>query len=422
MSHRILKGVLCAVLLVIAVDACTEQVTGSLGCPALCADESAALRDTILPASIVLDSTLVNFPRLGEGANITLLNRGDTADVRLIARFDSLPFSYNTTATTEALISRVDSATLSFAIDTASAKRSAPLTIEAFDVDTTAADTLPATLLPLFRASRLLASQTFNASDLSDTVKLKLDNAKILKKVTDTLRLRIGLRISGPGSTRLRVVTSTYSPRIRFRVSADTAIKPDTVFIRSKTPTDDSYLQTALGLYPLIAKGALPIPPAGTFAVGGLAGARTYLKFDIPAGVIDSVQVIRASLLLTQRPARSTARVKDSVWVYTHPVLASPLITDVTTLMSFFGSPVNYGVDSVLFTPSDSGLKSLELVNLFRFWHAAGSRNSNRSIILRSPAEGGQAGDAEFFSLEAPANLRPRLRITYVPRRGFGLP
>ena len=38
--------------------------------------------------------------------------------------------------------------------------------------------------------------------------------------------------------------------------------------------------------------------------MGGLGGARSYIRFDIPPIVLDSVQVIRASLHLPQRPSR----------------------------------------------------------------------------------------------------------------------
>ena len=411
-------------VLTVFADSCSEQVSGSLGCPSLCADESALLRDTILPVSISLDSTLVGYPVLGDSKDITLLNRGDTADIRMAIRFDSLPVNYTPTGSgIDSLIARVDSSVLMFVVDTGRVKANPPVTIEAFDVDTTANDTIPTTLLPLFRANRLLGTYTITSTNFtSDTIFMPIDNAKLLKKVQDTSRVRIGLRVTGPGSVQVRILASTFTPRLRFRVSADTTVKADTVFFRSNTPTDDASLQAALTAYPVIAKGALPAPPAGVNAVGGIAGARTFLKFNIPENVLDSVQVIRASLYLTQAPSRPTARVKDSIWVFSHPILASPSLTDLKTLQSFLGSPYLYGVDSVLFTPTDSGVRAIELVNLFRYWKNAGSANASRSIVLRAQGEGGQAGDFEFYSIEALQSRRPYLRLTYVPRHGFGIP
>ena len=160
LSSRILWTAAAAVALLAAAQACTEQVNASLGCPALCTDQNADLRDTILEGSVVQDTSLFGFPQLGESRDVTLLNRGDTADLRLVARFDTLPTNFRNTAAQDSVISRIDSASFIFVTDTNVAKPTRPITISAFDVDTTAADTNTAALLPLFRASRLLGTRT----------------------------------------------------------------------------------------------------------------------------------------------------------------------------------------------------------------------------------------------------------------------
>ena len=424
MSDRIFRGALGAFLFIGSIAACSEQVTGSLGCPALCIDESAALRDTILTGAVIVDSTFLGFPRPGETRDITMFNQGDTADVRIGVRFDTLPATYQIVgAASDSLIRKVDSATMIFLIDTLVRKPTTPITIDAFDIDTTARDTLTSTIAPLYRASRLIGSQTYQASDFkSDTVRLALSNAALFAKIKDTLRLRIGLRVRGAGTAKMRVLGTLFPPRIRFRVSSDTTVKPDTIFPKSATPSGDIFQQAAFRLFPVVVKGLLPPPPTGRFVVGGLAGARAYLRFDIPSIVLDSVSVIRASLLLTQVAARSTGATSDTVSIYTQPVLASPSVTDVFTAATFLGPPGVYGVDSVRFAPRDSGARSIELVNLLRSWRAVGTTNTTRAIILRSPQEGSVPGELDFVSMEGPVALRPRLRITYVPRRGFGIP
>ena len=427
MSDRIFRGALAALLFAGVLTACSEKVTGSLGCPALCVDASAALRDTILTSAVVLDSTFIGFPRQGETRDFTLLSLGDTADVRLGVHYDTLKTRYQITgASSDSLIRKVDSATMIFLIDTTVVKPIRPFTIDAFDIDTSATDTLTATIAPLYRANRLIGSRTYAATDVAtDTVRLTLDNAALFAKIKDTLRLRIGLQVRGTATgsgARLRVLGTTFPPRIRYRVSSDTTVKPDTIFPSSISPPKDLYQQAAFRFFPVVVKGRLPAPPIGRFIVGGIAGARAYLRFDIPPAVLDSVTVIRASLLLTQLPARSTASTKDSVSVYTQPVIASPSITDIFTASTFIGPPGLYGVDSVRFAPRDSGLRSIELVNLLRTWRLAGTTNATRAVVLRSPEEGSLPGELDFVSTEGPAALRPRLRITYVPRRGFGIP
>ena len=426
MSDRIFRVALGAVLFIGVFGACSEQVTGSLGCPALCVDQSAALRDTILTSAVTLDSTFLGFPRPGETRDITLLSQGDTADVRIGIHYDTLPAGYRIAgASSDSLIRGVDSATMIFLIDTLVTKPTKPITIDAFDIDTTAADTLTSTITPLYRASRLLGSRTYLASELtSDTVRIALSNAALFARIKDTLRLRVGLQVRGTGSgaARLRLLGTAFPPRIRFRVSSDTTVKPDTVFPSSMTPAGDLYQQAVFRLFPVVVKGRLPVPPVGRFVIGGLAGARAYLRFEIPTALLDSVTVIRASLLLTQIKARSTGATSDSVSVYTQPVLASPSITDLFTASTFLGPAGGYGIDSVRFAPRDSAQRSIELVNLLRVWRSAGVANLSRSIVLRSPQEGSAPGELDFVSTEGPEAFRPRLRITYVPRRGFGIP
>ncbi|MEP6621888.1 MAG: hypothetical protein ABJE47_21370 [bacterium] len=423
MSDRNFRGAAFAALLIGLLVGCSEHVTGSLGCPALCSDQSADLRDTTLSAVVVLDTTFAGFPHLGDSRDITLLNRGDTADVRIVARYDSLPSAYFLgTATADSTIRLVDSAVYQFRIDSLVSKTTQPITIDAFDVDTTASDTVTSALVPLFRPDRLLGSRTFQPAELLDTLRLPLNNAKVFAKVRDTLRLRIGLRVRGTGSVKLAVLGNTYAPRVIFRVSADTSVHPDTVLPRSKTPANEDNISNALSMFPVVAAGALARPPIGTFTIGGISGSRSYLRFDIPTIILDSVQVIRASLILTQRPARGTGAVADSVTMYTQPVLAAPTVTDIFTAATFLGGQTVYGVDTLRLAPRDSGLRSIELVNLVRFWKAVGTANASRSIVFRSPDEGRTPGELSFYSMEGPTAVRPKLRLTYVPRRGFGIP
>ncbi len=422
MSDRILRGALGASLLFM-ISACSEQVTSSLGCPELCTDQSATLRDTLLSGAVVLDSTFTGFPLLGATRDIALIARGDTADVRIIARFDTLPSTYLPAAPQpDSLIARVDSATLLFRVDTTFEKPTVQVTIDAFDVDTTAADTVPATLLPLFRDDRLLGTATYLVADVKDTLRLPLQNAAVLAKARSGGRLRIGLRLRAGKSTSLLVVGNTFAPRVRFRVAADTTVKPDTLFLVSRTPATDASIASSLLLYPLHAAGALGRPPADRIAIGGIAGARSYLRFDIPGIVIDSVQVIRASLELTQRPSRFLGGSQDTLTLLALPVIAGPAVTDVFTASQFLGSPLSFPVDTLRLIPRDSGQKLLEIVNIVRAWRFVGTTRTTRALVLRASQEGLRAGEVDFFSIDGPAAVRPRLRLTYVPRRGFGLP
>ena len=134
------------------------------------------------------------------------------------------------------------------------------------------------------------------------------------------------------------------------------------------------------------------------------------------------MQVIRASLQLTQRPSRYLGGNQDTLTLITVPVTAGPSVTDVYTASQFLASPLSFPVDTLRLVARDSGEKSLEIVNIVRAWRIVGPTRTPRALVLRASEEGRRAGEVNFFSVDGPAAVRPRLRLTYVPRRGFGLP
>jgi hypothetical protein len=419
---RILRVAL-GIALLVASSGCSEKVTSSLGCPELCSDQSAQLRDTVLTDVVVLDTTLTGYPLLGTTRELSLVTRGDTADVRVVARFDTLPNRFvPPKPQPDSLIALVDSARMIFTVDTSYVRPTSPVTIDAFDVDTAADDSATSALVPLFRPDRLIGSTTFQVAEIRDTLKLALSDSAVLAKIQANTRLRVGLRIRQGSFNTLRVSATGFAPRIRFRVSKDTTVAPDTVIINSLSPANDVLVASGFAIYPVIAAGALPPAPQTLLAVGGLAGARSYVRFLIPSIVIDSVQLIRASLELTQVPSRSAGGSGDTLTVLTSAIIANRGVTDIPTELNFLAPTSAFPVDTLRLTPGQSGLKTLEIVNLVRAWRAVGPLKTTQALLITVPQEGTSPGELDFYSIDAPADVRPRLRLTYVPRRGFGIP
>jgi hypothetical protein len=423
LPNRIMKGALGA-FLSLAFMACSENLTGSLGCPELCQDQSALLRDTTLTGVLVVDTVVTGFPLQSTARDFTLLSQGADGDVRVVFRFDTLGATtfLHPNSTVDSAITRVLSPLIHFAVDTSYGKLSGPLTVDAYDVDTTAADTLPLALVPLFRPDRLIGSATYASLAITDSLTLPLDSSFVLSKVQAGARLRVGLRIRGTSQDRLRIAGSVYTPRLTYRVTLDTLVPTDSIFVTSRTPASDATLASLFAAYPVVVSGALPSPGSGVLAVGGIAGARTFLRFNVPSILIDSVQVVRASLLLQQLPSRVQANNSDTTAILANPVLAGAQVTDLNLLLQLTGTGSLVGVDSVRMVPKDAGLKSVELVNLFRVWRGIGEANSVRAIVLRAKQEASSPAELNFVSNEGPVDQRPRLQVTYVPRRGFGLP
>src|SRR5439155_22046065 len=164
----------------------------------------------------------------------------------------------------------------------------APVTVELYDIDTTAAgtDTVAAALLPFFQPERRIGSKTFAPESLKDTVRFSISNAIVLDRVTKGTPLRVGLRLVSAKSAELAIQSTTTGTGMTlvFRGSLDTTATPVTVTPLSHTPLNQSFPSGPLADYVIVAKGGAPTSPA-LLAVGGVPSRRTYLRFDVPPSI-----------------------------------------------------------------------------------------------------------------------------------------
>lgn len=416
-----------------ALASCSEQLEGGKSCPVLCPQENLDVREAIL-TPVAFDTTLAGYPLLGDDVSLLLASRGDTVDTRVVVRFDSLPEKYTHPAGGDSTIARVDSARVLARLVLPALNPSSPVTIQVFDVDTTATDTLPETLLPLFRDDRKIGEQTVTLSAITDTtLRIAVSDSAVLDKITGKKRLRLGFRVGGAQSAQLRILSSGTAspPRLAFRVSTDTAtaccVKSPLVPL-SVTPAGDDVTRLNLRDYTVVARQPLATVPDSSLAVGGLSGRRSFLRFELPPEIVDSTSIVRATLLLTQRTApRLTAR--DSVMLQVTVPVAREVVADIerqllliTELHLVEGLPNPTKRDTVTLSPAREGVHEIELGPLLRSWRAANTPASRRAIVLRAFGEREAPGEILFYSSEAAPALRPRLRVTYVPRGGYGVP
>jgi len=206
-SSSLLLRSLATALLFVSFASCSENLDSSGVCSVLCPLVGGDVQNVTLDA-VVLDTTVQSLSGLGTEPGLLLASRGDTLDTRVIIRFDSLPATFAPKGDTVRPITTVDGAYLQLRIDTLSIKGPGPVTIEAYDVDTTANDTSSAPVLALFRPDRFISSQSFNRADLKDTVKYYISNAAVLAKIQNKAQLRIGLRATGSSSSQMRIVST----------------------------------------------------------------------------------------------------------------------------------------------------------------------------------------------------------------------
>ena len=417
-----------ALVAVSALGACTEELSTLSGCPVLCPGQDVSILDTVLDPAITFDTTLAPFPIIGSESVLLLADRGDTLDVRAIVRFDTLPRRYSPTGDTLTPITRLDSATLAVQLKRTALAPPETFVLEAYDVtDTVAVDSVPSALLPYFVPSRLLGAIQVDSGFVRDSVSLQvpIDPGKLLLIVTDTLRvLRIGLRVRGSGSTEVTltgVEGGTTAPTLRFRASADTAVKPLLARPYSRTPLTPLGLNEDFRDYSLVVS-APGVRAAERLSIGGIPGHRAYLRFDLPVWLTDSVAVLSARLELMQEPIRGMDAGRSFV-VRAHLGFGAWDLFDLARAARLLAPAGLFITDSLVLSPADSGWRSFEMYEAVRQWRTVNGRRAIPStVILRPDVEGAAPTAARFFGRGAPQGLRPRLRISYVPSIRFGQP
>ncbi|MFL5481069.1 MAG: hypothetical protein ACJ8AK_02670 [Gemmatimonadaceae bacterium] len=414
----ILSQVAISAALFVSISSCSENLDSSGVCDVLCPPIGGSVKTVTIDA-VLVDTTVQALSGLGTEPALLLANRGDTLDTRVVIRFDSLPQKFIPKSDTSQDILSVDSAYILLRLDTLDIKGSDVITIEAYDVDTTANDTSTADVLALFRPDRFISSQTYARSQLTDSLKYYIDNATVLSKLQNGKPLRIGLRATGNSSSQLVFFSAEggSSPVMFFRATPDTATAPLAVVPFSRTPTSESLVAQHLSDYTIIAKGPPEAPPS-VLSVGGLPPRRVYVRFDIPSMIIDSSTVVRATLLLNQIQNNSLDP-GDTIRVVPQVVLAGTAVTDPSKAAQIIG---NISADTLKITAGHAGNVDVELANAFTLWRTQQPDTLPRAIVLKSAVEGTSAIEMRFSSSEDIAALRPRLRISYTTRVPLGLP
>jgi hypothetical protein len=411
-----------AIGVVFAIAACSEKLDAGKSCPLLCPQQAISLADTTIDA-IEVDTTVLGLPPMGNESYLMLASHGDSLETRAIVRFDTIPQSY-TKSSVDSVITHIDSAILVTPIVKPDSlhRPKAPVTIEAYNVDTTGSDTVTAVLASLFRPDRFLGSKTFAPESLLDTLRIPISTDSVLDRVKNGTHLRVGFRVLSSASVDIRIGTqqSSRAVTLRIKASLDTAAAAVVVQPYSATPTDQSFAAGPLADYTIVLKGQTTTP-VNVLGIGGVPSRRTFIRFTVPARIVDSTTIVRASLLLTQLPNRRI-NPRDSIYLYASAILVSPIVTDIRSALQFVAAPGSFGLDSIFAAPADSGVRAFEIVGLVRTWRNQPTTVSPRAIALFSSVEGQLPGEVDFFSTKAPIGLRPRLRITYVPQTSYGLP
>jgi hypothetical protein len=432
---RLPRRPLVAAVLVAAglSGACREKLDGGANCAvaqALCPGQAVEIRDTIIDPTLAFDSTYEGFPSRGAESRIPIIARGTELETVAIIRFDTLVTSFLPPGDTVQAIRYVDSSYVKLRLDVTRAELPDSIRVDVYDVgdSTVTDDTASAPVLSRFDPRYLIGSRVVAKVSFVDSILVPLSDSAVLARLADSTlgppRLRIGVRASGAGNISFRIGTTDAgdAAELRYRPRNDTAVHQVVSTPMSAGPAGRIDIRLDLKDYGLTLRNTLATP-TGTMTVGGVPGQRVYLRFTLPRRLTDSTTVIRATLHLNQVPVAGFGTA-DTVVVYPHIVLAGPLVTDNRRAATLIAAKGLIVTDSLVTTPGASGLRELELYGLVRAWGAQGTGDNvpPRARVLTARDEGAGPWQAAFSSSTAAAGLRPRMRITYIPKVTFGMP
>jgi hypothetical protein len=391
-------------LAALALAGCQEKLTAPADCPTLCPGGQPQIFDEVFTATTGSDSSYSGYVLPHQARSLLVTNGLEGFEERALIRFLPRADSVSVRDTLRGYI--IDSVALSFTVaarDTnvngleLSVYRVAP----GFDSTSTFAAVAPA-FVPESLIAAVPIPDTLN-SGVVRTVFQGTDLSRVQISPADSGRLAVGLRLSAPSLTGVRLGAVAGGAGAVFTTYATLDV-PDTGTARLRTLA----LSTAFNTYVSEDPGVIDTT---LLAVGGAPSSRSLLRFSLPPRILDSATIVRATLELTP----------------TAPISGLPTdaaVLEVRSVLADVGgkSPVSTQAGRVPVDTLEPGatIVSIEAVRLVELWLGS---NRPAALVLALSPEGASFTKPTFYSTRAadPA-LRPRLRLSYLLSFPFETP
>ncbi len=436
-------------VLLVVVGACTENATSPGVCPNFCPGDSIAIRDTILTTIIDRDSSFRGYvPSYGAEA-MTAADVPGVVDSRAFFTTDSVATRVTpTVGDTTTVPINVDSSRVRFIIGRRP-KNTTNLQLRLYRLPVTADSTSDfasldpdfATPVASLNVTDLLArpavtdSQTIfrwdsiwgtqptdsirvdaaghvlqmhiNSSDTTLAVYFKLDTLQAPFSVADSGRSAWGVRVAADSFASVILGASQLGgsiPLIRwfyhYTIPDTVSATPDSVVIAHRVPS--------LRFHNFVFNPPTPALDSN-LAVGGVPSARALLRVALPAFLHDSIDVVRATLVLVPVNAVPGAP-SDSF-----QVLARAIAADLGAKSPLSQNSDLSGTTTIHIGSADT--VRIELTTMVRAWSL--DTTLVTAFIMGQAPEATSYTEMRFYSSRAPA-FRPALHVTYVKRFRFG--
>jgi hypothetical protein len=400
---RVAAGAALAVLL--AGLGCRENVTAPGSCPDLCPAGSVVLVDTVLTGIVASDSSYRGYFAPEEAQILALADLDSLRSVALV-RFGARDSTwYPTTNDTAVKIARVDSVQLRITLasrDTAAHNlRIIVYRIPAaFDTGMTWADVQP----------YLADSEVVDTIAVADTVTGGDVLWTLPHGVVDTITgadagvVAFAFAVRASSKTGLGLTATENAsggPHLEW-------------FVHAGAPRDTLTHAFLVGAtFDTFVYDPPAAMPSNALAAGGLPSARSIIRLQLPPEAIDSVRVIRATLILT--PTRRARGLPKESFLLS----ARGIVRDLGPKSVIFTDTAAGGTAAV--AVGDSSEVHIEVGRLLRAWGTTAGDSLPRVIMLLGEPEGGGMSEVAVGGKSAGA-AAPRLRLTFVRPYPFGLP
>ncbi len=377
--------------LALLTAACAEDVMAPGACPDYCPATNIQVLDSVIPGSIERDSSYRGYVDPDEAIRMEV-SRGGVAESRVVLRF----FPFGEEINSDSIVA-IDSFQISLSLRKRSADVSdLELALFRLPPNVAAAATFQE-LDPFFQDSTRLGTLAVPDSVTDGTVSAAFPGAVLDNLTADSMVAAIGVAF-GPALTGFAhlaaIDADSFATMLTRFAQVDTASGELAEVSDSVRVEMDTFVFSEV-----------PALSATVLAVGGAPAARVLMRTVLPADIVDSAHVVRATLLL-QPAGPALGAPGDTVFVR-----AQPVTTDVGPKSPFLDALQ----DTLALGKADIPVGALEpvridITHIVASWR--GDPDSPRAFLLMTGFEGQSLAEFRFHSSEGVES--PIMQITYV--------
>lgn len=389
--------------LFVGVAACEEDLTAPGACPAFCPPAGLDVFDSVISGSIASDTLFRGYVQPWRAAAMPVAAGGGTVVSYGFVRFVEFIDSLRPTGGGDLRpVVAVDSFRLRIFVRRWS--RTAGLSLGVHRLPVTLDTTTQLGDIEAFFADSTLVGTIDLPQDTipGDTLAVILPPDAFPEfRGDDSLKIAVGfaLRASQPAFADVRTaeagtpVSITRFAKIELAGTTDTSDVSD-----ARSALVDSYVFTGV-----------PAPSTGALLAGGVPSARSFLRLQLPSRIVDSSNVLRATLILV--PTEPVAGAPGDTLL----VRAEQMPADFGAKSPFVPLPDSIGGRRVQVGSTDS--VRIDITHIVRAFRQ--DSLLPRSVMIRLGREGGTFGEFRFHRGSDP-QFAPAVQLTWAPSAGAG--